>query len=583
MNISRSGSSTEEESSTEKPSVLRSSLAEFLQEFLQKEKLEGADRYHCAVCGSKQDATRSIELRRLPPVLTLQLLRFVFDRTTGHKKKLNSFVYFPEELDMSPYLSQPPKTHLYSLRAVLAHKGSSAYSGHYVAHICDTTSGVWYRFNDEAVEKLEGKKLQLGCDEDLLDSKKRKRPRTPKGQLSSNNAYMLVYVKVENGEGDIKGKTGSKKEGESLALEQLPLPLVDIVKNETEEFETWVAKQKECRDLSVQSGKERQAEIRSLYEIMPASQPDKDGHEDVDWDFLSVNWLTKWLEDSGNGTENGGSNDNIPPVNHFPLLCPHGRLRPNLVTQTKCISILAADQIYERFGGGPRLRGKESMCRECVTARCKSIRLRSKISQDAQIITFLLKSQNNIEKGYWVGKASFRSWRRMALEEDDDVEGNEADSAGVGESEGGSMDGVECNLAAMSCNGSGEFLQDQKSESKDEEWNLGFNHDIVCSHGHLCSKDSNRRLVPESVWKILKSYFPTAPEFFSDAEKCSKCEDIAIEGQVSKDHVRQKASKQREKLPDLYMEKGRPSFSSLNFSVAYIISRDFLNDWRRFI
>lgn len=56
-------------------------LADCLEEFLQEEKLEGADRYHCTVCKSKQDATRSIKLDTLPSVLNLQLMRFVFDRS----------------------------------------------------------------------------------------------------------------------------------------------------------------------------------------------------------------------------------------------------------------------------------------------------------------------------------------------------------------------------------------------------------------------------------------------------------------------------------------------------------------------
>ena len=48
--------------------------------FLKEEKLEGDNQYMCAGCNSKQNASRRIQLRKLPPVLNLQLLRFVFDR-----------------------------------------------------------------------------------------------------------------------------------------------------------------------------------------------------------------------------------------------------------------------------------------------------------------------------------------------------------------------------------------------------------------------------------------------------------------------------------------------------------------------
>ena len=58
-------------------------------------------------CDSKQDATRCVRLAELPPVLNLQLNRFIFDMQTGRKKKLNSFVQFPEVLNMSQYLREP--------------------------------------------------------------------------------------------------------------------------------------------------------------------------------------------------------------------------------------------------------------------------------------------------------------------------------------------------------------------------------------------------------------------------------------------------------------------------------------------
>jgi hypothetical protein len=56
---------------------------------------------------------------------------------------------------------------VYELSAVLIHRGVSAYSGHYIAHVKDPQSGEWYKFNDEDIEKMEGKKLQLGIEEDL--------------------------------------------------------------------------------------------------------------------------------------------------------------------------------------------------------------------------------------------------------------------------------------------------------------------------------------------------------------------------------------------------------------------------------
>ncbi len=56
-------------------------------------------------------------------------------RRTGRKKKLNSAVQFPEQLDLSKYLLQPAGTFEYCLTGVLMHVGPDANHGHYLAHI----------------------------------------------------------------------------------------------------------------------------------------------------------------------------------------------------------------------------------------------------------------------------------------------------------------------------------------------------------------------------------------------------------------------------------------------------------------
>lgn len=70
-------------------------------------------------------------------------------------------------------LSSHPTGHdrqelIYELKAVLIHRGPSANSGHYVAHIFDQVAGDWYKFNDEEVQQIKGKTLKLGLEEDPL-------------------------------------------------------------------------------------------------------------------------------------------------------------------------------------------------------------------------------------------------------------------------------------------------------------------------------------------------------------------------------------------------------------------------------
>ncbi len=52
--------------------------------------MDGDNQYFCEDCDNKRDARRFIKLTDLPRVLNLQLLRFVYDRNTGTKKKLSN-------------------------------------------------------------------------------------------------------------------------------------------------------------------------------------------------------------------------------------------------------------------------------------------------------------------------------------------------------------------------------------------------------------------------------------------------------------------------------------------------------------
>lgn len=54
------------------------SLEESLDDYLSVEELHGDNQYFCESCKTRVDATRSIKLRTLPPVLNFQLKRCVF-------------------------------------------------------------------------------------------------------------------------------------------------------------------------------------------------------------------------------------------------------------------------------------------------------------------------------------------------------------------------------------------------------------------------------------------------------------------------------------------------------------------------
>ena len=92
------------------------------------------DRY-CPRCKEQRQASKKLDLWRLPEVLVIHLKRFSFSRSTKHK--LETFVNFPiHDLDLTNYVAHKrgPERQLYELYALSNHYGSMA-SGHYTAHI----------------------------------------------------------------------------------------------------------------------------------------------------------------------------------------------------------------------------------------------------------------------------------------------------------------------------------------------------------------------------------------------------------------------------------------------------------------
>ncbi|XP_034233930.1 ubiquitin carboxyl-terminal hydrolase 48-like [Thrips palmi] len=397
-------------------------LGDSLAEFLHEEKLEGANRYHCAVCGDKQDATRCIRLKSLPPVLHLQLLRFVYDRSKGHKKKLNSFIQFPEVLDMSEFLGLAPGSKVYNVSAVLVHMGSSAYSGHYVAHIRDSVTGNWHKYNDESVENLEGKRLTLTSEDEASEvssSKGKGRPqKCAKGFVSSKNAYMLVYT-LATGKDDVNtplnNQTSPKVNGverhgiKSSALENemnawgLAKRLIDRVNEQNHKFEEWTTEENDKRETY-----KVQTQINRSEMLLLSGRLCVDSSEE--FDFISTDWLSKCLH------EGFGDDSRVGPINNSNALCPHGRVDPSRITSMKAISVGAADTLYKNFGGGPRLQYPQVLCHDCVVNKCTELRLKNKITSDGKEISNLLKYRmDETDPGYWVGKNTLKSWKSIVL------------------------------------------------------------------------------------------------------------------------------------------------------------------------
>ncbi|PAV89138.1 hypothetical protein WR25_14151 [Diploscapter pachys] len=149
-------------------------LQEMLGLFSETEKLKPEEAWYCNKCKQHVEATKKLELYRLPPVLIVQLKRFVYTasayQTSMHRRsKDERRVLYPiYELDMAPYLAESApsdQTTKYDLTGVICHSGSSFF-GHYVSigrlAGLDGSKTVldWRLFDDSMVTKTSVSNVQ---------------------------------------------------------------------------------------------------------------------------------------------------------------------------------------------------------------------------------------------------------------------------------------------------------------------------------------------------------------------------------------------------------------------------------------
>ncbi|XP_054160451.1 ubiquitin carboxyl-terminal hydrolase 48-like [Oppia nitens] len=549
-------------------------ISESLNQYLKVENLEGPNQYYCGRCGQKRDAIRYIELRQLPPVLNIQLLRFVFEPRI---RKLNSFFKFPDVLDLRPYLksadSLTPQQTTYHLSAVLIHRGPSANSGHYIAHIRDEKTGFWFKFNDESVEQIEGKKLKLDSDDIIVNDENKEinggnggstttsssssgsgnttSSTTAKNDKkennvihNSNNAYMLVYKNELQRNADLSADCNNWG---------LPDYLIKSVDRDRQLFEESIAEQKMLKKEEMILFTKRKMEIQEIYNDLLATT-DRRPHE-----FISKKWLMQWL--SAKPTEQ------IQPVNNNDLVCRHGKLDFKCLSSIKCIAKSGADRLYDRYGGGPRI-GSDSLCMDCVAKQVELIQVKAKIDEDIKLITSQLKfTVHQTDDAFWVGKDSLKQWKQMKLKL---VECNNNTNNNDNEKNDISDSSVE--------------VIDNNNDSDNSDNLIGFNDDIICVHGQLTTDDNKRRLVSRLVWQTLKSHFPDAHQFTSDSLVCEQCNLLNLEHEHLKSQHKEMATIQKLRLPHLSAERHRLLWDELEIAQRYYaLSRKFLISWKKFV
>ncbi|CAF3766292.1 unnamed protein product [Rotaria magnacalcarata] len=234
------------------------SLNESLNQFVKGEVLDGNNAYFCAKCQEKRTTIKRLCIKKLPPLLCIQMKRFGFDWENNRALKFDDYFKFPFILNMEPYTiegvnkresflehddlvtnanghstngisinspsttignskslqrtpsslanaSNPMPTINYELIGIVIHSGQ-ANAGHYYSYIKDTrcrysnNNNQWYRFNDTTVEEIQLTEQML--EEECFGGTFRVQKDTNNNSSSEErirfwNAYMLIYQCIE--------------------------------------------------------------------------------------------------------------------------------------------------------------------------------------------------------------------------------------------------------------------------------------------------------------------------------------------------------------------------------------------------
>ncbi|NWX84129.1 UBP40 hydrolase, partial [Nothoprocta pentlandii] len=130
--------------------------------YVEEEYFENDNLYRCGACDKLVEASKSAKLRKLPPFLTVSLLRFNFDFEKCERYKETSCYTFPNQINLRPFCEQAElddSEYMYELFSVIIHKGG-CYGGHYHVYIRDVDGLGNWQLQEEEDNMVEDKVLR---------------------------------------------------------------------------------------------------------------------------------------------------------------------------------------------------------------------------------------------------------------------------------------------------------------------------------------------------------------------------------------------------------------------------------------
>uniref|UniRef100_A0A8C8XJ67 Ubiquitin carboxyl-terminal hydrolase 40 n=1 Tax=Panthera leo TaxID=9689 RepID=A0A8C8XJ67_PANLE len=134
--------------------------------YVEEEVFDYDNLYHCGTCDRLVKAAKSAKLRKLPPFLTVSLLRFNFDFVKHERYKETSCYTFPLRINLKPFCEQSELDDLeyvYDLFSVIIHQGG-CYGGHYHVYIKDVDHLGNWQFQEEKSKPVLQNKEEIDDD-----------------------------------------------------------------------------------------------------------------------------------------------------------------------------------------------------------------------------------------------------------------------------------------------------------------------------------------------------------------------------------------------------------------------------------
>jgi ubiquitin carboxyl-terminal hydrolase 48 len=532
------------------------SVRECVASALGSEELTGENRYFCENCGLKQDALREQVVAGCPPVLTLQVVRYKYEKQC--KQKIRRGIAVDPALEMT---LKGGGTCTYELVGALSHKGAGAASGHYVARLKCSRGGYsqWYILDDESVMpvkeenaqgKGKGKSKRKGSEDDPDEEANEQDSSSGSTSVKGRNedVYMLCYVLKNGDRGDHAASSfdaGIPPHARSAVVAMNASWEATRAAEAREQSEIASLIERRKRTYSACFGSPLAAD--ELVSCAPSDDELKRGK----FMLVEMQWLQQWVTGLTSGKDTpSGMVVFCEPMHHDQYRCQHGALHPDNLKLFKMVTDAAYAVMTEECGAADfDFSGETYYCEDCIAASWEQAKERENTEKKHERIKQALDEPQpepsegpvNVISRQW--EKSFRAYYTKTIKQS---------------GQSGRKDSM--------------LLLAMPTESD-------VNEDLICAHGGLRPDPKLWRPLSDSAWGCIEAAF-TARKLSPISDCCKVC---AREAESEVDARRKKSLAVAEELssPQLKLLLQRPLDYPPRMTVPlYAVDAKWMASWR---